>query len=202
MKCQEVQTLHGPYLDSELDAKSTLEIERHLEACSACAGLFAEAEKLDARLMSGLSRGSRTVALWERIEREVVVVPGSQDLTQRRREAQRGAENSLSLRSSAFLCVSALTQLRAGWQRSRWAWAGLGTVWVVILALNFTAREPDAPQMAGQELPLASEMRLALKQQQLLMAELAVSSVPASADKPKPAPPSPRSDRRSEILNA
>jgi hypothetical protein len=74
-------------------------------------------------------------------------------------------------------------------------------VWVAILALNFSARELEAPLVAGQDAPSPSEMRLALKQKQLLMAELAVSSEPAPATKPKVAPPSPRSDRRNEALN-
>ena len=209
MKCDEVQTLHGPYLDSELDAKTTLEIEQHLKACSACARLFAEEEKLEARVMAGLKQGPRTAALWDRLESTVLgaappysdSLEGCEELTPSRRESQRVAEGSFSLRPSAFLCVSALTRLRAGWQRSRWAWAGLAAVWVAILALNFSAREPDAPLVAGQDVPSPSEMRLALKQKQLLMAELAVTSEPAPATKPKPAPPSPRSERRNEALN-
>jgi hypothetical protein len=92
--------------------------------------------------------------------------------------------------------------LRAGWQTSRWAWTGLAAVWVAILALNFTAREPDASVMAGQRVPSPSEMRFALKQQQLLMAEMAITSEPVPAKKPKAAPPSPRSERRNETLNA
>ena len=71
MKCDEVQTLHDPYLDSELDAKTSLEIERHLESCPACARLLAEEEKLEARIVAGLKRGQRTAALWEQIERRV-----------------------------------------------------------------------------------------------------------------------------------
>jgi len=73
---------------------------------------------------------------------------------------------------------------------------------VVILALDFTAREPGATLVAGQDVPSPSEMRFAVKQQHLLMAELALTSEPAKADKPKAAPPSPRSDRRNETLNA
>ena len=103
------------------------------------------------------------------------------------------------LRLSASLCVSALTQLRAGWQASRWAWASLAGVWVVILLLNSAAREPDSPLVADQTLPSASEMRLALKQKDMLMAELAFSSEPAA--KPNPASPSPRSDRRRATFN-
>jgi hypothetical protein len=72
----------------------------------------------------------------------------------------------------------------------------------VILALNFAGREPNPPLMAEQAAPSASEMRFAVKQKQLLMAELAMTSEPAPADKPKAALPSPRSDRRNETFNA
>jgi anti-sigma factor RsiW len=210
MKCDKVQALHGAYLDSELDAKATFEIERHLATCPACARLLAEEEKLEARMVAGLNRGTRTATLWEQIERSVVAAaPLSPDLfaeceglTRSRREPQRAAERSPSLRTAAYLCVSALIRLRAGWQASRWAWSGLAAVWVGILALNFAAREPGAPLVAGQDLPSASEMGFALKQKQLLMAGLAVTSEPAPADRPKAALPSPRSDRRNETLNA
>jgi anti-sigma factor RsiW len=194
MKCQEVQTLHGPYLDSELDAKTSLEIEQHLAACPACARLFAEEEKLEARMTSGLNRGPRTAALWEQIEREVVSASSGSRLRPPARLSQpvgrQGVLETLGAR------------LRAGWQASRWAWTGLTAVWAVILALNFTGREGNAPLVAGQEVPSASEMRFAWQQKQLLMAELALTSEPAPANKPKAAPPSPRSDRRREILNA
>ena len=189
--------MQGPYLDSELDARTSLEIEQHLKACPACARLFAEEEKLEARIKASLKRGQRTPALWAQIERGVVGVS-----TQRRKEAQRGAEGSFSLRSSAFLCVSALNQFRAAWRSSRWAWAGLAAAWAVILVLNGAAREPDAPVVAGKQLPAVAEVRFAVEQKHLLMAELAFATEPAPADKPKTAPPSPRSDRREETFNA
>jgi anti-sigma factor RsiW len=193
MKCDEVQTLHGPYLDSELDAKTSLEIEQHLKTCPGCARLFAEEEKLDARMMAGLNRGSRTVALWEQIEKEVAVASSAS-------RPQTPAHGSQPVGWPAVLgALSA--QLRAGWQASRWAWTGLAAVWMVILSLNLTAREPKAPQAARQEVPSPSEMRLALKQKHLLMAELAFTSEPAPADKPKAPPPSPRSDRPKATLN-
>ena len=66
-------------------------------------------------------------------------------------------------RSDGLPCsVLWVHQFRAGWRTSRWAWTGLAAVWAVILALNLAAREPDAPLMAGQEVPSASEMRLAV----------------------------------------
>ena len=93
-------------------------------------------------------------------------------------------------------------QIRAGLLPSPRAWAGLVAVWAVILGLNFTARESDSPSVTENQAPSASEMRFALKQKQLLMAELAVTSEPVPAAKPKTALPSPRSDRRNETLNA
>ena len=46
------------------------------------------------------------------------LLAGGEDLTQRRRESQRIAESSSSLRFSAFLCVSALSPI--------WSWLRLG----------------------------------------------------------------------------
>ena len=194
MKCDEVQTMQGPYLDSELDAKTTLEIEQHLAACPACARLFAQEQKLEARIMAGLNRGPRSAALWAQIEREVAAASSAS----RPRPPARVPQ---PVGWPAVLGALA-AQLRAGWQRSRWAWSGLAAVWAVILVLHLSAREPDVPLVAGQEVPSASEMRLALEHQHLLMAELALTSEPAAADKPKAAPVSPRSDRHNETLNA
>ena len=146
-------------------------------------------------MTAGLNRGPRTAALWEQLEREVVAAAQapSRPRPPARVPPPVGWQGVLETLGA---------QLRAGWQRSRWAWAGLAAVWVGILGLNLTARESEAPLMAGQQVPSASEMRFALKQKQLLMAELAVTTEPAPADKPKAAPPSPRSDRRSQTLNA
>jgi anti-sigma factor RsiW len=195
MKCDEVQTLHGPYLDSELDAKNSLEIQQHLKTCPGCARFFAEVEKLDARLMAGLNRGPRTAAVWGQIEGSVVAAASSASCP------RPPAPVTQPVGWPAVLAALG-AQLRAGWQVSRWAWSGLAAVWVVILALNLAARELDAPLAAGQGVPSASELRFAVKQKQLLMADLAFTSEPAPADKRKAAPPSPRSDRRNETLTA
>jgi anti-sigma factor RsiW len=194
MKCHEVQTMQGPYLDSELDAKTTLGIEQHLATCPACAGLFAQEQKLEARITAGLNRGSRTAALWTQIEREVAAAAPA---SSRRPPALVPQEVGW-----AALLGALGTQIRAGWRTSRWAWTGLAGVWAVILMLNLAEREPGAPLVAGQEVPSASEVRLALKQKYLLMSELALTSEPAPASKPKPARPSPHSERRNETLNA
>jgi anti-sigma factor RsiW len=190
MKCDELQPLQGPYLDSELDARTSLEIEQHLKSCPNCARIFAEEQKLEARLKGGLNAGQRTPALWDEIERSVAGAS---------RPRQSPSEGRLTGGQSILAVLGA--QLQAGWGRSRWAWAGLGAAWVVILALNLAAREPDAPLVAGKQLPLAAEVRFAVQQKQLLMADLAALSEPAPTEKAKAVPPSPRSERQHGALN-
>lgn len=190
MNCDELQPLQGPYLDSELDARTSLEIEQHLKSCANCARVFAELQTLDGQLKAGLNHGQRTAALWDRIERSVGAASASGRSPNKVRPAGR----------QSVLAVLA-AQLQTGWQRSRWAWAGLGAAWAVILALNLAAREPDAPPLAGKPPPPTAEVRYAVRQKQLLMADMAALSEPAPANKVKAAPPSPRSDRRKETLN-
>ncbi len=185
---------NGPYLDSELDARTSLEIEQHLKSCPECARLLAEQQKLEARMKAGLNRGQRTAALWAELERSVTAAGCLTELPRPSSgRAQAGGWHSI---------LQALTaQLQASLQPSRRAWAGLAAVWVVILALNLAAREPEGPRMAEKQLPPSSEVRFAVKQKLLLMAELATLSEPAPAEKARVAPPSPRSDRRKETLN-
>jgi anti-sigma factor RsiW len=72
MKCGEVRKFVRLYLDSELDAEHSFEIEQHLESCPECAGLFEAEEKFDQRLGKFLRTGQATRALWEKIESRVV----------------------------------------------------------------------------------------------------------------------------------
>jgi anti-sigma factor RsiW len=76
MKCAEVRQLVSPYLDSELDAKTSLEVERHLESCPECAGLFAAEGKFDERISRCLRSGQRTASLWKGIEARLQPAPG------------------------------------------------------------------------------------------------------------------------------
>lgn len=68
MKCPEARKLISGHLDSELDAKTSLEVEEHLKACAECAELFAAEAKFNQRLASALNVGRRTSAMWKAAE--------------------------------------------------------------------------------------------------------------------------------------
>jgi hypothetical protein len=193
MKCDEVQPLRDACLDSELDARTALEIEQHLKSCPNCARHFAEADKLDTRIKAGLKQGRRTAALWEQIERSVIAaVPST---------ASSRPSPGLSEHAGWHAILATVgEQLRAGWSRAPRIWAGLAAVWMMIFALHFSGRETNAPLVAKQQMPSASEMRVALKQKQWWMAELAVTSETGSTDKAKAVPPRPRSEQRTETM--
>src|SRR5437870_12348366 len=74
MKCAEVRKFVRLYLDSELDAKHSFEVEEHLESCVECAGLFEAEKKFDDRLGRFLRRCQPTRALWENIEVQIAPV--------------------------------------------------------------------------------------------------------------------------------
>ena len=68
MKCNEIRNLALAYLDSELDAKTSQEIQLHLQTCAECAELFAREGKFNERLSGVMRVGQFTPALWEQIE--------------------------------------------------------------------------------------------------------------------------------------
>lgn len=72
MKCNEIRNLVVPYLDSELDAKTSQEIQLHLQTCAECAQLFEHEEKFNDRLSATLRAGQLSPALWEKIESQLL----------------------------------------------------------------------------------------------------------------------------------
>jgi anti-sigma factor RsiW len=68
MRCHEARNLLGPYLDSELDARTSLDIAQHLESCADCARVFDAEARLEARIATALRPGSINSALWEKVE--------------------------------------------------------------------------------------------------------------------------------------
>jgi anti-sigma factor RsiW len=57
MNCGEVKVLIQLYMDSELDARSTLEAQRHLESCASCSRLLDALEEQD-RLLKEAARAA------------------------------------------------------------------------------------------------------------------------------------------------
>ena len=82
------------------------------------------------------------------------------------------------------------------------AWAGLAAVWLIILTLNFATGEKSTA-VAKRQPPPSPEMLMVLKEQEKILAELLTErSEPREADRPKAATPSPRSERRREMMMA
>jgi anti-sigma factor RsiW len=75
MTCNEIRNLVLAYLGSELDARTTQEIELHLQACSECNELFEQERKFDDRAFRVLRRGQPTPALWEQLESKILMPP-------------------------------------------------------------------------------------------------------------------------------
>lgn len=74
------------------------------------------------------------------------------------------------------------------------AWAGLAAVWIAIIAVNFSLRDPS-PRMAEKSAPPSPEVIVELKKQQRMFAELVGSYESPDADRRKVFSPRPRSER-------
>ena len=73
------------------------------------------------------------------------------------------------------------------------AWAGLAAVWVLIIGLNLSQRDP-APRPGEKTSAPPVATLLALRQQQQLLAELSGSPEAAEADRPRSYVPKPHSE--------
>jgi hypothetical protein len=81
------------------------------------------------------------------------------------------------------------------------AWAGLAAVWVVILGLSFTTRDA-ALHVARRGSSPSPQVFMAFQEQQRLLTELIGPREIPAAERPKAAPPRPRSERRSGLRMA
>ena len=184
MKCEELQSLHGAYLDSELDARTTLEIQEHLAACPECARAFAAEAKLEARVTTGLKRGERTPSVWDKIEQQVMTAAAAES---RRRSAPQ------------------VSRWMWWWRESLWpspqAWAGLAATWVVLVGVSIAVREPASVAATHQVPPSSPELRLVLQQQRQMLAELGGMPERFAPAKPEAPAPKPHSQRREPSSN-
>jgi hypothetical protein len=83
----------------------------------------------------------------------------------------------------------------------RAAWAGMAGAWLLILAMNLSARD-QTTFTATNNLVLSPETMDALKQQRLLFAELIDRPVSREATRSRIDPAGPRSQRRADIAIA
>ena len=102
------------------------------------------------------------------------------------RETQRGDRSTFKLTNFPQLLWRELVM------PSRRTWGTLAAAWVLILAVNFSLRDP-AP--AGTVIMSAPPMMSFQEQQKLLNELLADRSLPVDADHPKTSAPRPHSQR-------
>lgn len=81
------------------------------------------------------------------------------------------------------------------------AWSGVGAAWILILMLNFSAREGTNSTIA-QSMPSIDTMHALQKQKQFLLAELNGATTSSEAIPPKPPTVGPRSNRKPVIFSA
>lgn len=83
MKCNEIRNLVLAYLGSELDTKTTQEIQIHLQTCAECAELFKQEKKFNDRAFRVLRRGRPTPELWNQLESKMLAPPWWERLWER-----------------------------------------------------------------------------------------------------------------------
>jgi len=131
----------------------------------------------------------------KRLERQTIrPIPGEW-----RREILRATEIPVSRRARLLSTLN--HQLSTLLWPCPQAWAGLAAVWLVILTVNFLTFE-SSPVIAQKAFPRSPETLMALRQHGWLFAELNEPREVPVAERPKPLPPRPHSERREEFLAA
>ncbi len=103
--------------------------------------------------------------------------------------------------SSRAILSTLKSQLLAFLWPSPQAWAALAVIWVALLAFNLGVRFAGAP-VASRAKSSAPQVLMAWQEQNRLLAELIGPPDTTVADRPKPATPRPRSERRPGSLPA
>ncbi len=115
-----------------------------------------------------------------------------------REEILRAAESAATRRPPPVTRPSWLSTLNSQLSTILWphpkAWAGLAAVWILILAVDFSARD-DSQTIVRKSSPPAAEVIVELRQQQRMLAELIGSRDEHEADRSKSFVPQPRSER-------
>ncbi|MHB8524159.1 MAG: zf-HC2 domain-containing protein [Limisphaerales bacterium] len=155
-------------------------LESHLASCAACRNYFWEMRSLGQNigaLGDGLAAVEPTAAMRARWAREIHAVG--------RVGASRWALSPQSI-------LAWWRELRAA---QRAGFTGLIAAWAMILFFNLSA--PGIAEPAGTRVAISPrELFVALKAQAWTWSQRVESSEPSPAERPKPAVPRPRSDRR------
>jgi hypothetical protein len=169
------------------------ELRTHLANCADCRKYHDEMVSL-----------TRPLADWEANFAHVEPTPETQ--SRWTKAVQMAADVNRRKRPVRELTFAATlgNAVRLSFQELIWpcrhVWASLAAVWVVILAVNFSAH--DTELMAGKSPPPTQEMIMTFRQQEKLLAELMGPNEPHIAAPAKPFSPRPSSERRFETLKA
>lgn len=158
-------------------------IQTHLAECAACREYYAELKAVTALLNN-----------WEENFSHIQPDPIVQRQWAQAIQAAQQPEPVRRLTSAMAFCD--------WWQEVVWSsrriWAGLATVWAVLLVVNLSGRDP-AQALARQSSPPSPEMIMTFRQQESLLTELIGSSDHSEADRQKTFIPKPRTENM-EIL--
>lgn len=161
-------------------------LEAHLASCAACRDYFLEMRSLGqtiGALRDRLPPVEPTAAMRARWAREI-------------RAVGRGETSRWALSPQSIV---------AWWQKLRAAqragFTGLMAAWALILFFNLSA--PGIAEPTGTRIAISPrEVFVALKAQARTWSQRVESSEPSPAERPKPAVPRPRSDRRVDAPTA
>ena len=184
MHCQEIQNLWGLYHDHELDQSQMQLIRNHLQGCTACDQSFRSQDHFHLTLTSALRQGACSDALWS--PKEAAIRRAFQP-AESARDTIRAPRESITDRVVA-LAMALL------WPSPKY-YAALASVWIILLAVNFSLTEGTAkPVAAAQGRESVSRTRSSLTEyRRELLLELATKE----STENKPArEQSPRSELR------
>lgn len=180
LDCEQLMAWSGAYLDSELDTRTTLQVQQHLASCPHCAARFAAESRWHQGLAKVLGRTPQDPALWGGIERRVA---GSEPEPPVAVMPDTAEEDPQSWRFWL-------------WPSPR-AHLGLAAVWAGLLLLHGLG-QANVPQTVRPAATASSQVLVALRDQRRLADELldrqATDPAPAGAPPQSGTPTLTRSD--------
>lgn len=203
MNCQEIRNLRDLYNDRELDLAQIEQIRGHLKYCSNCEQFYRDLERFDLALTSALKQGPCRETLWPSEEAVIRMMMEQAILSSDPTPLPRGeAENQAVTKPSSETAPCARDLNREEtvsiWRTLFWFgpkyYATLASLWVLLLAINFSLRGGDPiTSPTDNAFPTVSRMQSSFNEyRRELLLELATSE---PAEDRSPVIQSPRSDR-------